>query len=249
MLATSLPDGCLSDLVLDEWLAEDLSAGERSRLKEHLASCARCRLRAHAIATQKEQDLVRMPSWSALRDATRPRDRAAAPAHPGKARWVLFAGVAAAATLLLTSLSDESPLGDVRTKSAPARIGVYVKRGPQAARAMDGERVRPGDMLRFTYSATDPLFFALLNKDARRATKYHPLGPRSVRVEPGRDVPLDFSITLDDTPGVERVFGIFCREAQDLSPLLRQLEDRGQLAETPGCSIDTLTLIKQENGE
>ena len=48
-LRAPTPDGCLSDLTLDEWHAGELSASQVLAAVEHVDACARCRERKQAL--------------------------------------------------------------------------------------------------------------------------------------------------------------------------------------------------------
>jgi len=57
------PDGCLSDLTLDEWHAGELPAPQVLAAIEHLNACARCRERKQALlanAPDREDDYFKV---------------------------------------------------------------------------------------------------------------------------------------------------------------------------------------------
>jgi len=227
---------CCSDLVLDSYFAGDLAQAARLDLEAHLEQCARCGLRRDALLAQRVAFLARVPSWESLAPTPTPR----------LALRVIGLGsatLAAAAALLLIALPKAPSLG-VRSKGR-AQLGVFIKHDGHVARAQQHDRVRPGDLLRLTYSTATRSELAVLHRDARTASIYYPLAGQTVSVEPGRDVALDFSIRFDAEPGEERLYGLFCAEPTPLEPLRAALEATGRLPPLPDCQIDNITLIKQ----
>jgi hypothetical protein len=230
---------CISDLAFDQLLGASAEPGQSVRLLAHVETCMRCALRYEAIASQRAGFLERMPSWQRLH-----AQRSAARRRGGPRRW-LFGGAAVAAGLALAfSLAQGEAAPGLRSKGGP-RIGAYVKHGERVARADDGSTVRPGDYIRFTYSSDQPVHFALLNRDALRATTYFPLGAQTAKVAAGHDVALDFSIKLDGQPGSEQIHGLFCQRPVPLEPLRAALQATGKLPPLPHCRVDVLTLEKK----
>jgi hypothetical protein len=227
------PD-CISDLLFDEWEAGELSESQIRYLEAHLAGCARCAARKTELAVAARAFLEKVPSFSPPVAPVRKKARA---------RW--FAGasaalaVAAAAVLYLRSSTQ-----GVRTKSGP-RLGFYVMRGTEVSLGADGEHVRAGNRLRFTFTTTEPRHLAIVSLDARGAVRvYWPLGEVSTYVEPGANVPLTTSVRLEDGPGEERVFGIFCSGSIDVGAVRETLTKRHELGALPGCTVDSLRLEK-----
>jgi hypothetical protein len=109
---------CVSDLVLDEWLADELDARAAAATSAHVAGCARCAERRAERTSDREAFLREVPTWSALAAraggtrapvATRPRAT-----RGGKVlAWSAAAAgaIALAAAALLVPRGDHAPQG------------------------------------------------------------------------------------------------------------------------------------------
>ena len=132
-----------------------------------------------------------------------------------------------------------------RTKGG-ARIGFFVSSGGSVRPGRDGQAVHPGDRLRFTVSAPRPAHVAILSLDAAGvASVYYPTGTRSRHVGVVREHALESSVELDGTLGDERIWGVFCDVPFPIEPLRAALERRRDLPALPGCTVDTLRLLKK----
>jgi hypothetical protein len=241
----------LSELALDEWAAQELSAEESGRVAAHVAACSHCRARHAALERERLAFLVAAPSFEAhaARFVTPTRAEAAAsrvepPRSQLRQRVLLAASsiaVMAAASLLVLWIGH--PVDQTRAKGAP-HIGWFVKRGDQVQRGRAEDTLYPRDAVRFIYSSDEPRYFALFNLDARAATVYYPTGREAVRVRAGNDLALDFSVELDEQLGTERVFALFCESSFQVEPLRAALLESGRLPERAGCHADVITLHK-----
>jgi hypothetical protein len=255
----------LSELVLDEWAADELSALERGRVAGHLAICEHCRERHEALERDRRAFLAAAPSFHvhAARFVSSPADRAAvepaeAELRPSSERelaprrlrlaarqsalLVASSFVAMAAAALLVVWIGHS--GERTSVKGQPHIGWFVKRGDQVRRGRADEPLHPSDELRFVYSSDAPRYFALFNLDARSAAVYFPSGSSGVRVRSGSDVALGFSVELDDQLGTERVWALFCEDTFEVEPLRAALLATGRLPELPGCIAEVVALQK-----
>jgi hypothetical protein len=246
MLEAKRNEPCISDLLFDQARADCIEPEVRAQIQAHLAACVRCALRHEVLCAQHAAFLERAPSWEIFRAQRELRAGPVANTHK-RAAWLSGAGLAALAVLSLIVVRQNAPRHE-RAKGGP-RIAAYVKRGERVTLALDGDSVQVGDYLRFTYTSDVPLYFALLNRDAHSAVKYYPVGDQTVRVRAGRDVPLDFSIELDDQKGPERVHALFCDRPQRLEPLRVALQASGHVPALADCRIDVLTLVKRQAKE
>ncbi|AGP40439.1 hypothetical protein [Sorangium cellulosum] len=248
------PDGCLSDLKIDELMAGQLDAAAAQEANAHLAGCPRCAARRAGIEAERAAFAAAAPPLQlgpSRRDRRAPAARTAASSRSPR-RWLLPAAastLAAAAAAALFFRAAPHPREVVspgeRIKGAE-RLGFYVKRGEQVLPGGAGERLLPGDALQFTTTSAEARYLAILSVDgASQASVYYPSGPLAERVEPGRDVPLPQSTVLDDTLGTERIYGLFCAEAITVEPLRAALAaNPDALSVPPGCDVDMLTAEK-----
>ncbi|WP_437956297.1 DUF4384 domain-containing protein [Sorangium sp. So ce119] len=254
------PEGCLSELRLDELTAGQLDPAAAQEARAHVAGCARCAARLSEIEAARDAFAASAPPLRLDRGAPQERAASAASATTKKRpprRWLAPAAAsalaAAAAALLFfrTFPAAPDPAGGPaespgeRIKGANG-IGFYVKRGGAVQPGGAGERLHPGDAIQFTYSATEARYLVILSVDgASQASVYYPSGPVAARIEPGRNVLLPQSTVLDDTLGAERIYGLFCAEAVAVEPLRAALAAHPDAPPAPpGCDVDALTAEK-----
>jgi len=220
---------CLSAYRLDRFRLQELPAEDTAEVQAHLSACAQCRA-AQAELAAAEDD------FRALAAPLRRRPRA------GRAVAFSVAAVALAATCLLAL----NP-GGVRSKGAPNAVGMYVQHGQAVRRALPGETVLPGDVVRFVYSSREPCSLAILSLDgAGVASVYFPDGPETVAVPAAEDAPLPLGTRLDGVLGEEQVVALFCASPHALEPVRQALQAaHGAPPEVPGCSLTTFHFTKR----
>lgn len=232
-----LPDGCISDLQFDKWQAGELGQQVEQRLDLHVASCVRCTERKQQLAADAARFLAEFP--------TPPRAAKPSRLEPRRWRWLAAAssGLAAAAALMLWF---RAPADDFGTRSkGTSRLSFFVKHAGEVTPGNAGQRVFAGDQLRFTVTTSKPQHLAILGRDGTGATfVYHPASSHSIEVAAGRDQALPSSIELDDTPGTETFWAIFCNDAFAVGPIRTTLSTNGKLDAPPGCSVETLHVEK-----
>jgi hypothetical protein len=231
---------CPSDLTLDAWANGELDVSLIEPTRSHLAECARCQVRHETHARERAEFYEAAPTFEA--HARRFVPERSTPVRRRSTPTMIAGGIAAlAAVALLTVLETRE---ENRLKGRPS-IGFHVKRGDQVQESDGTMTLRPGDLLRFTYTIDRDRYFALFNRDQRTASVFYPQGEQALLLRAGREVPLPFSVELDDTPGPESVYGVFCLERFELAPLRAALERTGRLPAPPGCQVDARTLHKE----
>jgi hypothetical protein len=241
----SVQSECLSELVLDEWAAGELSAEEQQRCAAHLAACAACRARKLALEQANTTYYAQAPDFAALsRLGAKPK-----PARKSaNLRWLgapLLAACAALAFLAVRQPEQPAATHETRSKGAP-RIGYFVKRGGAVSRGESTTAVHPGDALRFVYSADTTYYLAIFSADARGVGVYFPSVRTAQPISAGQDVALDFSVELDDTLGRERVTALFCPEAFEIEPVQSALSSGSPLpGSLASCERAAFELNKQ----
>jgi hypothetical protein len=234
-LRTRTGDACLSDRRLDALLAGELDDAARGEAELHLGDCARCAARRQELAGAGAAFLEAHPPAAPVRQPVRLALRRRA------ALWA-SAGLAAAAALLLLV---RTPSEEVRSKGTGS-VGFFVRHGESVRRGGPGERVMPGDALRFVITQREPSYVAVLSRDAAgQASVYFPAAQRALRVEAGVDRALDSSVILDDVLGSELLIALRCSAPIELAPLRAQLEATTSEPTWPaGCEVERLTLLK-----
>jgi hypothetical protein len=245
------PPACISDLAFDQWEAGELARERSDELARHLAQCARCSgqrqsLRAQAQAfidgPGRPERLPRLQARLVQQRTGRPRPRDVLRALPVAAG--LVAAAAAAAVLLVLAPGD--PEHATRRKGSAA-VGFFVKRGERVQRGSDGERVQPGDQLRFTLRSDRPTHLSILSLDARGVVSvYYPRTAAARPLQPvGEELALDAGVELDDTLGPETIFAVRCPTPPAVDALRSTLQRARTLPAPPGCEIDVLRLFKE----
>jgi anti-sigma factor RsiW len=259
---------CLSELALDEWLADEGTAAERAAWQAHLASCAECQARreqrsafnARYLASSRDLELARARHAGLAMSGS---PSGAKPVGPVPRRvqnrahrvrrtlgWLGSGALAAAASVVLfLAFSRDADLGSVRSKGSRL-LDFYVKSGGVVRRGGPGEVVRPGDALRFVVPRAEQRYLVVLGRDSRGvASVYFPPGALAERAasggeELGSGVALGASVVLDDAPGDERLYGVFCDRAVSTQALREELLSTGAFAPRGGCEVVETSIRK-----
>jgi hypothetical protein len=267
-------EDCPSDLKLDRWLAGELTRDEQREVEAHVEGCDPCRHRHAELAESRRSFARDAPPFAAIErpapslsqpgqgppprsePVTASRRELARRAAP-RAHWLVGASALAAAAAIALAVGKPGPIppsssGDpagsaTRTKGGVASLGWVVRRGEHVFAGRSEETLRAGDAVRFTISAREPVYVAVLGLDAGgQLSVYHPDGERLSKVEAGRDQLLPTAIELDATPGAERLYGVFCPSAVLLSGVRAAIERAPDAPALPqGCSIERRTLNKE----
>jgi hypothetical protein len=249
------PAACISDLALDRWLAGEGSAPERGAWQTHADGCEPCARRReqrlafnqHYLESARDLELA-----VARRGVARVEGVGTAAAGGREARrfrarrsvgWLGGGALAAAASLALW-LSSGAGEGEWATRGkGSARIDFFVKSGATVRPGAPGEVVHAGDALRFVVPRAESRYLVILGRDSRGLSSvYFPAGPEGERVpaaaEPiGSGLALPSSVLLDDAPGSERLYAVFCSEPPSVAELARALEKSAELAVRDGCEL------------
>jgi hypothetical protein len=234
-LERSRPDTCLSDRMLDMWVAGELAGDGRDAAEGHLATCEACSARLREIERGKDEFAREAPPFAAIAE---PRERR-------RNVWPIAGALALAAAVALVVRAPSDDFGS-RTKGGD-RLGFYVMHDGAVRAGANGEVVRPGDRLQLVSTNAKPRFFAVLSRDGGgHASIYFPKEPTATRLEPGVERPLPYALELDTTLGAETIYGLFCDRAGPLEPLRARLEQAGDATEWPdGCRVDRLKIEKR----
>jgi hypothetical protein len=223
-------DECASDLELDRLLAGEAAT---TAVRAHVEGCGECAARLAELEGER----------AAYRAAP---FRAAPPPARRRGPWVAAAGGFALAAAALAFFVLRPPDGDATRAKGARRLGFYVKRGDEVWRGAPGERLRPGDRLRFTAALRERRYVAVLSLDAAgRASVYFPVGEEAQAVEPAAEALMPMSTVLDGSVGAETLYGLFCDAPIALAPVREGLEKTGAVAAPPGCELDVVAVDKR----
>lgn len=216
-------DGHLTTLSLERHLAGEIDASP------HLESCEACMVRHMALL----EDAITMPP--------------APPIAPAKAPspWPL-AGVilAAAAALVFLVILPTAPSNDgVRVKGSFA-FEVHAHDGKTSRLLVDGDAVAAGERLGFRVKSDAAGHLLILGRDAADTIwlAYPQDGQgQSAPFEAGALRDLKQAVTLDATPGEERLIAVLCADPitqASAGPLVLKR------ATPEGCRVRQITLRK-----
>lgn len=217
----------LSILALDTY-----AQGGAREAEAHLQGCELCRQKLDAIRAEKaEFDRLKLPALLP-----------AAVQRLEKKPW--FAGlfapalVFAAAAAIFLVWPRHHP-GDELGIKGGAALQVVVKHGARIAPLHDGEKLAPGDELRFVVEPDGKRFLLVMSIDgAGQVSVYQPFGgTRSAPIE-GRRVEIPGSVVLDAAPGPERLYAIFSDAPVAASSVAPQLAKLGPDAIRQGPSLN-----------
>jgi hypothetical protein len=260
----TLNEACSSDFTLDLLLGADLPEAEERRVRAHLVHCSRCAARFGELERQRDSFATNGPRLDLCGNERALGTRRSA------TRTVQVMALASAALLLLLVVGikglrpgHESNTGSlfhgVGSRAEPADqaletrtkggepFELYIRHGNAVRKASDRERVHAGDQLQFAYSATADGYVAVLSRDGGgMASIYFPgAGNTAWPARAGQNQMLPESTILDETPGQELIYALFCARRVELEPLHQALA-RGRPLEPPSsCSMRSIELDKR----
>ncbi|MDB4987874.1 MAG: hypothetical protein JWN04_3052 [Myxococcaceae bacterium] len=243
-----LSDGCISDLMLDQLRAEEMPARAAAAVLAHLQTCPRCQERKLTLDRQTGEIAAQLPAFvprGAATGRTDPsRGRSFARSHRG---WLSAVMVAACALLVAwpDALEDSARRYVTRSKGSPS-LYFYVKRGDHVFEGADGQKVMPGDQLRFLVTPQSYTYVAILGRTAdARTSLYYPQRDAVQAMDPhGVRTPLDAASELDDVLSDETIYAVFCSHPPAIDQLQAQLARGGGLHDTGDCDVRQLSLHK-----
>ncbi|MCP3162277.1 DUF4384 domain-containing protein [Myxococcus qinghaiensis] len=187
---------CPSDLALEEHLLDANPATAR-----HIVGCAHCQAWERSAAEAARAFARENPRWMAKAQARSSPLRRWAPLLP-------IAALAAAALFILHSPSPEAP----RYATKGEELTVYIGGQGAPRAASQGERVRPGEALRFQVAPGSAAFVWIASVDSTGSVSRlvpaegtTPLAVDGAQLLPG-------SAVLDAVEGPERIWAVISRE-------------------------------------
>jgi anti-sigma factor RsiW len=234
------PDGRLSPLLMERYLAGELDEEARQRVEDHLASHPEEQGRIEAAqghtASFGEDGL---PIW--LVAAQQPPAVAEPPRLPRPANRVFMGAVAVAATALVAlsmglpvapTPTDHSVFSEVRTKGGPMSVAL-VRSTPEGPELLTpGMEVQAGDTLGVTVQAQRPGYITVIGAD-RTGTTYSVLASQQVDA----DSTAQGAIELDATPGQEWIAAVYCADVIDAPWLSRSLSSAARSGDADSFTV------------
>lgn len=266
-------ENCASDLKLDRWLAGELTSDEQQAIESHVEACDSCQQR-HATLVESRRSFARdAPPFAAIGQSEPntsaqqldPRSRAEPvtssrqefarrPPLSERSAWLVTASALAAAAAIALAIGTpwtpsvpsarDTTSSGTRTKGGPASLGWVVRRGEHVFAGRPEQPLRAGDAVRFSVSAREPVYVAVLGLDPTgRLSVYYPDGEQLSKIEAGRDQLLPAAIEWDGATGAEQLYAVFCANAVALAPVRDAIQRSSDAPALPrGCSIEHATL-------
>lgn len=255
-LTRPLKEGCLSDLRLDQLLAEELKAESKQQAREHLDDCPSCTERLRQL---KEP----LPDGAEERIMETIRKNKASPSRGEPGLWyrlrirVAVLGTALVALVLALWLQPDPPAPvtsggqPIERSNSPAFkggapwFGAYALKDGQPVLLAEGDSVRAGEQIQFAARCTGTAFLAVYGRDGD--------GPVTLVAGTEGAVPcaqqgegLLAAVKLDDSPDAELFFALFCD--RDFDPHKFNLSANGEMGPGGGemeCQLQGLQLVKE----
>jgi hypothetical protein len=209
------PD-CPSDLALDRFHAQELSADATQRIEQHAAACTICRSRI----AERTAGFDAIPGVDPRRMLAQIRARAAEPEKVAVLAWVrrLLAptlAVAGLAAVFIISRPNHPPDGGettlpTRLKGSPA-LHVYRLDGQKSVATMSGDHFSAGDRLRFSVDLSSESIVQVVGVEPS-GTLYSAFpmdGSAPPTLKPGT-TELPGAVALDGTVGHESLYLVTC---------------------------------------
>jgi hypothetical protein len=199
---------CPSDLVLDRFLAGELTGAEREPIVAHLAACAACAARRAEL----EQDRDRFPNEVFVSGLAARSLRTARSRKPLVWGGLSALAAAAAVAFLVLPTPDGPPDAGpaIRSKGGDS-LAVFASRGGAVEPLLPGDPLAPGDAIRFEVAAPTRSWVLVLGLDAAGVVTAYAAGDgEGVPLAAGAATVLPGSIVLDETGGAERLVALFC---------------------------------------
>jgi hypothetical protein len=206
LLVRQRPEGCLSDLLLDRWLAGELAGHpEGEPVRSHLGQCPACSDRLRGL--QQEPALLPPPV------APRPARRASAAWFP----YAAVTGLGALAVSVVMFLHARPAVQPGLRAKGDLQLEVVVRRRDGHSEAvMPGDALAAGDLVRFLVSADGGFPFVIGLDAAGAVSPYFPTAGVPLPLPAGRSQVLPGSVVLDETLGAERFLLLNCNEATNV---------------------------------
>lgn len=238
----------LSKLTLLALAAGDLAPEKKAEALSHVQGCGDCRRALEALETDREVFLKDHPFEA--RKIEKPGFSFFRPAYYRMAA-VLALFVAAGA--YFTVLREKE---GTRTKGGEESVRIMVLDGDGSVAERKNPVYRPGERIQFIYSCAERNRLALMSIDSLgRTTVYYPVsGDSSVRLEQGRDLPLDRSILLDGYIGPELFVAVLSSASLPVDAVQSALEEafrrnnglKGMEIHVNGDAFTWTALIRKE---
>lgn len=189
-----------SQRALEQLAFDPTTTAELASAALHLGGCAACQGVVAQLREARTRFLAERPASDFLRAVeAQARPRGSRGARP----LAILGGLALAAAAAFAVISVPPPPETSLRMRGGDGLRLYVSRAGGPAEPHHGERLAPGDRLRFGATSSAPGFAMVVNLDGQgRATTFVPAkGDQSVAISAGAEVLLPGTIELDAVGG------------------------------------------------
>jgi hypothetical protein len=179
----------------------------------------------------------------------RPAQARTRAATSARRRWLVPAGAALAATVLVVIGSSilrpagapsDTGADHERIKGLEASLVVFRQADGGGAQLGEDAIVRAGDVLRLGYRVARSGYGAIVSVDGRGVlTRHLPAdGPQAVALQTGQTMLLDDAFEIDDAPQVERFYLISGERPFDVGPIMHAVQAAARTSDPASASLD-----------
>lgn len=229
-----------SDLVIDRYLAGELSAGEHSAFEARLAAEPMLQARVEELRAGRRAFALAAPDFSAVRAAA-----------AGTSWWIpvierlqtrfAFAGVGAVALAVVAVVFVPGGGDDTRSKGRRF-VDFVVEREGQLLTGAPGLTLYPGDRVQFTVDAGVGSYVGVWSKDGAGAVGAYAPAAGDLERAQGKHRFAN-STRLDDVVGDEAFVGVRCDVAVDGAVVAAAVA--ADVA-PEGCAFDRVAVLKRQ---
>ena len=212
------PDRTIPEVLLERYLAGDVTAAQKQSIEATLAASATERARLEDLRADSSAFFIKHPVGPVVAKLEVPRRSA------WLSWWVPALGAAAAMPVagvfgLRFNDTDFAAKGSIALTAHRKTIT-----GTEALAA--GAVTHPGDEVRFELRAPYEGFVAVLSKDgAGQTSVYYPADAQTAAAYQPAAPMLPAATRLDAALGPERIIAVYGRQAFSLTPLLKAIND------------------------
>jgi hypothetical protein len=235
------------------FIAGDLDTLTARRIDEHVKECKFCDAVIRVMKQERSAFLKHYPKPEKV-----PHHAGIRVYHFRRSSLLTLAAsllLAVSASFLIYTNSNTD---GYRVKGA-TQVSLFVEDENGSPAKRDKNVYYPGEKIQFTYSCGEKHYFMLLSADSNKSiTVYYPSdGDSSIALEPGRDLPLPNSITLDSYLGPELYLAVFSAFPLHTTHITEQfskaLENSGDFRELrfeiENADIQSVLVEKKEHAQ
>ena len=259
---TDRPEGCPSELQLDQLSLDELEPARAHTLRTHIDACEHCR----PLMADRAAGLEAFPALASNRDALVARIEhahrqepalTAAPAGAPRPRtprmgWLfgprgvgaLMAAAAAVITMVVLAPEARRSDDEIRIKGG-VKLRIFVARDDGSTEVTRRDTLTAGDRLRFSAAVPPAGALMVVGVEASGAIfAYHPLdgvAATATTAVNAANALIDATVALDASKGREFIYLVWCAERFRLA----DLSYTDQLQAPDGCRSDGISVTKQ----